>query len=73
VADEDVVNVKLRQDIVKRDDDAARIAEDRVDTLALQRVAEHARPDHRPIRRMLRFACSEGRRCRLVQLPCRDH
>src|SRR5687768_12457443 len=73
VTNEDVMDVELRQNVVERDHDSAWISKDRVHTLALQCVAEHPRPDHGPIGRVLWFTPSESRCRRLFQLPCSHH
>ena len=50
VADEDVAELGVvAQDVVERQDHAARVAEEDVDALAEQRLAQDVRPDARPL------------------------
>ncbi len=50
VADEDVAELRVvAEDVVERQDDAARIAEEDVDALAEERLAEDVRPDAGPL------------------------
>ena len=50
VADEDVAQLRVvAEDVVERQDDAARVAEEDVDTLAQERLAEDVRPDAGPL------------------------
>ena len=50
VADEDVAQLRVvAEDVVERQDDAARVAEEDVDALAQQRLAQDVRPDARAL------------------------
>ena len=73
VADEDVAELRVvAQDVVERQDDAARVAEEDVDALAEERLAQDVGADPRPLAgRAPRGASPSGPARRPRPRPCR--